>query len=481
VFRRDTLGRSRRRRALAALVAVSAMVVGVSGVAGRSAEAAGAAPTAGSTYSLAVTTSGLCIDVVGGSTANGALLQQWGCSGAAWQQFTVVARTGGYNLVNANSGRCVDVPGSSTSSGVQLQQWGCGDGTKTNQLWTFVASGSGTYQIVSAVSGLCLSDKDASTASGGAVIQETCSANTNKQWSFTGTSSSGTPTVAADGSGRYPTVQAAVDAVPTGNASRVTITIKAGTYREIVTIPSNKPFITLQGLGSSAAGTVIVNNHSSAAGFGTSGSATVFVNGHDFTATNLTISNDFGEGSQAVAANVNADRVIFANVRFLGNQDTLLVNSSLREYFVNSYVEGTVDFIFGGATAVFNACSIFEKRATGGPITAANTDAAKTYGLLFYRSTITGAASNTTQLGRPWGAAAQVLYRETSLSSTIATAQPWVNFGANVWQNARYSEYRNTGSGATTNANRPQLSDATAANYTPQKYLAGSDGWNPVG
>jgi pectinesterase len=218
------------------------------------------------------------------------------------------------------------------------------------------------------------------------------------------------PTVASDGTGTNRTVQAAIDAVPANNTSRRVITIKAGTYREIVTIPSNKPYVTLQGLGSSASQTVIVNNHSSAGGYGTSGSATVFVAGHDFIATNLTMSNDYGEGSQAVAANVTADRSIFNNVRFLGNQDTLLANSN-RQYYVNSYVEGTVDFIFGGASAVFNATSIYQKRTTGGPITAANTDATRTYGYLFYRSTITGRTNNTTQLGRPWGAAAQVLYR----------------------------------------------------------------------
>jgi pectinesterase len=143
-------------------------------------------------------------------------------------------------------------------------------------------------------------------------------------------------------------------------------------------------------------------------------------------------------------------------------------------------VEGTVDFIFGGASAVFNACQIYEKRSTGGPITAANTDAAKTYGILFYRSTITGATNNKTQLGRPWGAAAQVLYRESSLSATIATGQPWIDMSSNSWKNARFFEYKNTGSGATTNSNRPQMSDSTAANYTPQKYLAGTDGWNPL-
>jgi pectinesterase len=258
------------------------------------------------------------------------------------------------------------------------------------------------------------------------------------------------------------------------------VTIKAGTYREIVTIPANKPYVTLQGAGSTAGGVVIVNNHSSAGGYGTSGSATVFVNGADFAAANLTVSNDYGEGSQAVAANLNGDRAVFSNVRFLGNQDTLLVNN-YRSYITNSYVEGTVDFIFGGATAVFNASSIYEKRSTGGPITAAKTDAAKTYGILFYKCTITGAANNVTGLGRPWGPAAQVLYRESSLSATIATAQPWTDMSANSWQNARFVEYRNSGPGATTNGNRPQLSDSAAANYTPQKYLAGSDAWNPVG
>ena len=140
-----------------------------------------------------------------------------------------------------------------------------------------------------------------------------------------------------------------------------------------------------------------------------------------------------------------------------------------------------MDFIYGNGSAVFYACQIYEKRSTGGPITAANTPSTQTYGFLIYKSTITGATGNTTTLGRPWGQGAQVLYRESSLSATIATAQPWVNMSTNTWQNARFYEYKNTGSGATVNSNRPQLTDAQAVNYTPQKYLAGTDAWNPVG
>ncbi|MFD1368922.1 pectinesterase family protein [Actinoplanes sichuanensis] len=441
---------------------------------------AATAPTAGTTYQLIVKKSGKCLDVPSASTANGALLQQWGCTAnSAWQQFKLVAAGGNFLIQNVNSGKCLDVPAGSTTSGQQLQQWGCAS-TQTNQQWRLSASGTDTFQVINVNSGLCISDQGASTANGAAVIQETCTANSNKQWAFTAVSSSVSYTVAADGTGTYKTVQAAIDAVGTGNTSRKTITIKPGTYREIVTIPATKPFITLQGGGDSNDDVVIVNNRSNAGGYGTSGSATLFANGKEFNAVNLTISNDYGEGSQAVAANLNADRLLFDNVRFLGAQDTLLVNSG-RAYVKGGYVEGTVDFIFGSGTAVFNGTKIYQKRSTGGPITAARTDAANAYGFLIYKSTITGATNNTTQLGRPWGPNAQVLFRESSLSATIKTAQPWTDMSGNVWQNARFLEYKNTGSGATTNSNRPQLSDSQAANYTPQKYLAGTDNWNPVG
>ncbi|MEU8814807.1 pectinesterase family protein [Actinoplanes sp. NPDC048796] len=458
------------------VVAALAVAVPTAAILCGALPAAAAPPATGGIYQLKVTKSAQCVDVPGASTANGALLQQWGCTtGAAWQQFKLVAAGSNYLLQNVSSGKCVDVPGAATTS-VQLQQWGCAGG-QANQQWRLNPSGTDTFQIINVGSGLCMSDKDASTASGAAIIQETCTANSNKQWSFIQDQAA---TVAKDGTGQYTTVQAAIDAVPAGNTTRRVITIKAGTYREIVTVPSNKPYVTLQGLGGSAGQTVIVNNHSNAGGYGTSGSATAFLDGHDFAAGNLTFANDYGEGSQAVAVNLNADRSVFTNVRFLGNQDTFLVNNN-RSYVKNSYVEGTVDFIFGGATTVFHGSTIHEKRTSGGPITAASTDAAKTYGLLFHQCTITGAASNVTQLGRPWRPNAQVLYRESNLSTTIKNAQPWTDMSGNVWQNARFLEYKNTGSGATVNSNRPQLSDAQAANYTPQKYLAGSDGWNPVG
>nr|WP_225224419.1 pectinesterase family protein [Cellulomonas sp. JH27-2] len=429
--------------------------------------------------------SGKCLEVPGGTTANGTPLTSATCeTGAARQTWTVTTQGAGFRLVNGASQQCVDVAGGSSATGTALQQWGCA--AQANQTWTAVASSqSGKWQVRNASSGLCLAVKDGSTASGAPIVQEACDDAAKVQWSgFTAAGSGGgtttptTTTVAGDGTGTYKTVQAAVDAIPSTNTTRQVITVKPGTYREIVTV--NKPFVTLRGTGSTPQQTVVVNNRSSAGGYGTSGSATFFVKAKDLVVENLTLSNDYGEGSQAVAVNVDADRATFRNVRFLGNQDTLLLNSG-RSYIVDSYVEGTVDFIFGGGTAVLDRASIYQRRSTGGPITAAKTDAAKPYGFLIYRSTITGATNNTTQLGRPWGQDAQVLYRETSMSATMATAQPWIDMSGNVWSKARFREYKNTGAGATANGNRPQLSDADAASYTPARYLAGADGWNPIG
>ncbi|WP_204358977.1 pectinesterase family protein [Streptosporangium sp. 'caverna'] len=453
---------------------------------------AAAAPVAGGVYTLASGSSGKCVDVAGASSADGALLVQVACNAAATdQQWKATAQGSAFTLANVGSGRCVDVPGSSTVSGTQLQQWGCGDGTKPPQQWTFAPSSaaSGKYLVRSVVSGLCVANRDGSTAGNNPIVEETCSDVARMQWTFNQLSGpttpppTGTPTVASDGTGRYRTVQAAIDAVPSGNGSRVVITIKPGIYREIVNV--NKPYVTLQGLGAAPSNTLIVNNRSAYTS-GTSGSYTALISARDVTATNLTISNDLDEnsipsGQQAVALRLDSDRTTLTSVRVLGDQDTLLVNDSARAYVKNSYVEGTVDFIFGGGTIVFHSCDIYEKRSTGGPITAGSTDAGKLYGFLFYKSRITGATNNTTSLGRPWYPDAQVLYRESTLSATIATAQPWTNMSSNSWQNARFLEYRNTGAGATVNSNRPQLSDSQAANYTPQKYLAGSDGWNPAG
>ncbi|GIE81502.1 hypothetical protein Aph02nite_74520 [Actinoplanes philippinensis] len=171
----------------AALLAVPAGLIGYSVLPSDAATA----PVTGVAYQLIVKKSGKCIDVPSASTANSALLQQWGCTAnSTWQQFKLVASGGNFLIQNVNSGKCIDVPSASTTSGQQLQQYSCVS-SQTNQQWKIVASGTDTFQIINVGNGLCISDQGASTTNGAAVIQETCSANSNKQWAFTPVSASG--------------------------------------------------------------------------------------------------------------------------------------------------------------------------------------------------------------------------------------------------------------------------------------------------
>lgn len=314
-----------------------------------------------------------------------------------------------------------------------------------------------------------------------------------------------TLTVAQDGSGQYRTVQAAVNAVPANNASRVVIAVKPGTYRELVKVPADKPHVTIQGTGASRKDTVIVYNN--AAGtrkpdgsgtYGTGGSATVAVDADDFQARNLTISNDFDEAAhqdiaqQAVALRTGSDKVFLDGVIVSGDQDTLLVDTAAKEklgrvYMSNSYVVGNVDFIFGRATAVIDKSVItLKKRYNGtsaGFVTAPST-AANRKGILIANSTVNGDVSDRSfYLGRPWHAGGdatldpQTTVRNTSLSAAIKTT-PWTDMSGFSWKDDRFAEYKNTGAGSgAASSDRPQLTDAQAATQEVADWLAG---WTPT-
>jgi pectin methylesterase-like acyl-CoA thioesterase len=115
---------------------------------------------------------------------------------------------------------------------------------------------------------------------------------------------------------------------------------------------------------------------------GTFDSYTMKVDGNDIVVENLTISNTAGEVGQAVALHIEGDRCVFRNCRFLGNQDTMFASGeNSRQYYKDCYIEGTTDFIFGPATAVFEDCLIHSKRDSY--ITAASTPEWVDYGYVF--------------------------------------------------------------------------------------------------
>ncbi|GAB3876540.1 hypothetical protein GCM10028824_34270 [Hymenobacter segetis] len=218
-------------------------------------------------------------------------------------------------------------------------------------------------------------------------------------------------TVAADGTGNFTTVQAAINAAPTARTTVYTIFIKNGRYREKINIPATKPFLQL--VGESVANTILTYDDGASTlvggvALGTQNSASFSVSATDFSALNITFENAFGDGSQAVAVLVNADRAVFKNCRFLGNQDTLYVKGSgtPQHYFRDCYIDGNVDFIFGSSVDIFDNCVIYAKsRATNGAsyITAANTPPGQAFGFIFHNAKIPSNTGATLYyLGRPW-------------------------------------------------------------------------------
>jgi len=304
--------------------------------------------------------------------------------------------------------------------------------------------------------------------------------------------------VAQDGSGNYKTIQEAINSVRDLGQERVTINVKKGTYHEKLVVPSWKTRISL--IGEDAASTIITNSDYSgkplAAGgkdaygndkFVTYTSFTVLVQGNDFIAENLTIQNVSGRVGQAVALHVEGDRCVFRNCRLLGNQDTLYTaKERSRQYYENCYIEGTVDFIFGEATAVFQNCTI--KSLTDSYLTAASTRSGQPFGYVFLEcKLIAEETAKKVYLGRPWRPFAKTVFIKCELGAHILSAgwDPWngdVMFPDKI-KTVYYAEYGNTGLGSDTKKRvewSRQLTKKEADQYTVKNILSGTDNWNPL-
>ena len=262
--------------------------------------------------------------------------------------------------------------------------------------------------------------------------------------------------VAKDGSGDFFTVQEAVDAAPDYcKQDQTVIFIKDGIYREKLTVPSNKQKLHL--IGESASGTVIswddyaLRPGSTGYPMGTSATSTAFLHADDFLAENITFENTAGEGKeigQACAVTVDGDRVAFIGCRFVGNQDTVYCfGPGQRQYFRNCHIEGTTDFIFGFATAYFDACTIVSKKDSY--ITAAATPRGMKYGFVFRDCVLKsdGKASRV-YLGRPWRPFAKTVFIGCRMDGHIL-AEGWHNWGKpDAEKTSFYAEYGSCGDGA---------------------------------
>lgn len=348
---------------------------------------------------------------------------------------------------------------------------------------------------------------------------------------------------------QYPTLSEAFTYVnenpPAKEAERIRILVFPGTYREHLVLEA--PFITLEG-DSSRAEDVLLTwyygcgrlYHSLNADLTNELSASVCIrdSAHDFICKGVTFENsyslyvteeektDYSEENkvtleqrmkdvmnpkykkQALALCVKADRSVFTGCHFLGVQDTLLLDNYARCYLKDCFIEGTTDFIFGSATAVFDNCQI-NVPFRNGYLTASSAEITCPYGFLFKDCTLTRQASyegmdapedGSCTLGRPWGALCQVIFWNCKMDKHIIEGEDrYVNMTNEFSRNdCRLFE----GNSMDLEGNLLDLSallpeymkllteEDYQANYSPEKHLAArydpaakalmeADNWNP--
>jgi Ricin-type beta-trefoil lectin domain len=142
-------------------------------------------------YRLVAKHSGKCLDTIGASYENGALMDQWECANpqtAQGQVFTLVPQGEYFQLVVRKSGRCLDVPGASQSDGIQLQQYTCLGAGQANQLWKLITletvGGVNYFKLTAKHSGKCLDVAGGGTANGAKVQQWSCNGLNQQKWTF---------------------------------------------------------------------------------------------------------------------------------------------------------------------------------------------------------------------------------------------------------------------------------------------------------
>ncbi|MGO4876095.1 pectinesterase family protein [Pedobacter psychrotolerans] len=304
-------------------------------------------------------------------------------------------------------------------------------------------------------------------------------------------------TVSQDGSGNYKTIQEAVNSTRDLGEKEVKILVKNGVYQEKLVIPSWKSHISI--VGENREKTIITFNDYSGKinlnkdAFGnekmsTYTSYTVLVQGNNCRLENLTIINSSGRVGQAVALHVEGDRFVARNCKFLGHQDTLYAaTEKSRQYYVNCIIEGTTDFIFGEATAVFQHCEI--KSLSDSYVTAAATSKNQKFGFVFLNcKLIADQTVNKVYLGRPWRPFARTVFIQCDLGKHILSE------GWNAWKGDKmfpdkekttfYAEYKSVGAGASPDTRlnwSRQLTNQEAKDYTVKNIFSSStDQWNPT-
>lgn len=296
-------------------------------------------------------------------------------------------------------------------------------------------------------------------------------------------------TVEKDGTGDFCTITEAVQSVPYG--MRAHIRIGPGVFEE--KLFCEKRDIYLQGSG--AEQTLLrwadgaLHPHADGAPTGTFRSYTAFLGGGRVRVARMTIENAAGDGAthgQSLAVYADARRVYMEDVRLIGHQDTLFCaplpahermargfygpralapRVPTRQGYRRCYIQGDIDFIFGGADAVFEDCELASRelgRAVNGYV-AAPSGGPRRLGFVFLGCRFTGAcAPGTVYLGRPWRPWGKATLIGCALGEHIRP-EGWAAWEPNeAEQHAAFAEFQCTGPGAASGARVPWAKQITA-------------------
>eukprot|EP01018_Ginkgo_biloba_P027995 Gb_10523 [translate_table: standard] len=299
--------------------------------------------------------------------------------------------------------------------------------------------------------------------------------------------------VAKDGSGNYKTITEAVKAAPENSKTRYVIHIKAGVYVENVEVHKKKTNLMFTGDGRDV--TVITGSRNVIDGSTTFHSATVAVTGKGFIARDITFKNTAGPAKhQAVALRVGSDLSAFYRCSFEAYQDTLYVHS-LRQFYKECNVYGTVDFIFGNAAVVLQNCNLLARRPMDKQkimyTAQGREDPNQNTGISIQNCNVMAASDLTpvkrsfpTYLGRPWKQYSRTVFMQSFLDDLINPAG-WLEWDGNfALSTLYYGEYQNRGPGSgTTNrvkwpGYRVIKGSQEASQFTVAQFISGNE-WLP--
>lgn len=213
-----------------------------------------------------------------------------------------------------------------------------------------------------------------------------------------------------------------------------------------------------------------------------------------FVAVDMTFRNTAGAVKhQAVAVRNGADLSAFYSCSFEGYQDTLYAHS-LRQFYRECDVYGTVDFIFGNSASVFQNCNIYPRLPMTGQFNAitaqGRTDPNQNTGISIQSCTIkaaddlfSGTGAVKTYLGRPWKEYSRTVYMQSFMDGSVSPSG-WHEWNGDFALNTSYyAEFNNRGLGSDTSQRVAwpgfyNINATDAANFTVSNFLSGDD-WLP--